>query len=79
MIALSVVEMLQTEVWRTSEGRGLTRPAIGVGSLLIFFTRPGLMELSNLTETTEARRHHKRNFIQGNAFKLQMIISYVAS
>lgn len=62
-----------------SEGRGLTRPAIGVGSLLIFFTRPGLMELSNLTETTDTRRHRKRNLIQGNAFKLQMIISYVAS
>lgn len=27
---------------------GLTRPAMGVGSLLIFFTRAGLMELSNL-------------------------------
>lgn len=61
------------------EGRGLTRPAMGVGSLLIFFTRPGLMELSNLTETTEARRHHKMNLNQINAFKLQMIISYMAT
>lgn len=33
---------------KRTEGEGLTRPAMGVGSLLIFFTKPGLMELSNL-------------------------------
>lgn len=45
-----------------SEGRGLTRPAMGVGSLLIFFTRLGLIELSNLIKDTEGRGHHKLNF-----------------
>lgn len=37
---------------------GLTRPAIGVGSLLIFFTRLGLIELSNLTKDTDRWKHH---------------------
>lgn len=32
---------------------------MGVGSLLIFFTRPGLIELSNLTKDTQRRIHHK--------------------
>lgn len=41
---------------------GLTRPAMGVGSLLIFFTRLGLIELSNLIKDTEGRGHHKLNF-----------------
>lgn len=32
---------------------GLTKPAMGVGSLLIFFTRPGFMELNNLAKNTK--------------------------
>lgn len=40
------------ELWKA--GRRLTRPAMGVGSLLIFLTRAGLMALSNLwRDTTE--------------------------
>lgn len=35
---------------------------MGVGSLFIFFTRPGLIELSNLTKDTHRKRHHKLNF-----------------
>lgn len=48
---------------KDSEGRGLTRPAMGVGSLLIFFTRPGLIELSNLATDTQ-RRHTISIFIK---------------
>lgn len=33
----------------SSEAEGLTRPAMGVRSLLIFFTDPGLIELNNLS------------------------------
>lgn len=38
------------EEWSDRRRRELTRPAMGVGNLLIFFTKPGLMELSNLRE-----------------------------
>lgn len=63
---------------KVSEGRGLTRPAIGVGSLLIFFTRPGFMELSNLATSTQGR-HRPRTLIKHNkhhhqAFKFVSVI-----
>lgn len=38
----------ETNVLR-HEVEGLTRPAMGVWSLLIFFTDPGLIELNNLS------------------------------
>lgn len=44
-----------TPIWKEeitvyrSEAEGLTRPAMGVWSLLIFFTDPGLIELNNLS------------------------------
>lgn len=33
----------------SKEAEGLTSPAMGVWSLLIFFTDPGLIELNNLS------------------------------
>lgn len=39
------------------QGQWPTSPAIGVGSLLIFFTRPGLMELSNLELAEKTTRY----------------------
>lgn len=50
----------EVEVWGKETGseaggnhaEGLTRPAMGVGSRLIFFTRAGLMELSSLPGDT---------------------------
>lgn len=47
---------MDTDSSVTGTEKKLTRPAIGVGSLLIFFTRPGLMELNNLREETQEEK-----------------------
>lgn len=56
--------------WRR-EVEGLTRPAMGVWSLLIFFTDPGLIELNNLSrkereENIWAMADHKKMLRQSD-------------
>lgn len=60
----------KTHVWRREVER-LTRPAMGVWSLLIFFTDPGLIELNNLShndreENIWAKTDHKKTLRQSD-------------
>lgn len=41
--------MQASHLYKKKKKKWLTRPAMGVWSLLIFFTDPGLIELNNLS------------------------------